>query len=86
MKALLAEVRVLQPDGGDDQEDGEDDHEEVEDEDAGEGGGQLVHHPGEAKMSSLSLASINCQEFNETNSFLCTVPYTALKHDTLHWG
>ena len=55
-------VRVLQPDGGDDQEDGEDDHEEVEDEDAGEGGGQLVHHPREAKMSSLNLAS-NCQEF-----------------------
>ena len=55
MKALLAEVRVLQPDGGDDQKDGEDDHEEVEDEDAGEGRGQLVHHPREAKMSSWSL-------------------------------
>ena len=55
MKALLAEVRVLQPDGGDDQKDGEDDHEEIEDEDAGEGRGQLVHHPREAKMSSWSL-------------------------------
>ena len=56
LKALLAEVIVLQPDGGDDQEDGEADHEEVEDEDAGEGGGQHVKHPREAEMSSLSLA------------------------------
>ena len=84
MKALLAEVRVLQPDGGDDQKDGEDDHEEVEDEDAGEGRGQLVHHPRQAKMSSLSLASIdlNCQECLDSKYISKYISYILLKHDT----
>ena len=59
MKALLDDSSILQPDRGDDQEEGEDDHEEVEDEDAGEGGGQLLHHPREAEISSLSLVSID---------------------------
>ena len=63
MKASLDDSSILQPDRGDDQEEGEDDHEEVEDEDAGEDGGQLVHHPREAEMSSLSFVSINCQEW-----------------------
>ena len=58
MKALLDDWSILQPDRGDDQEEGEDDHEEVEDEDTGEGGGQLVHQPREAEMSSLNFLSV----------------------------
>ena len=69
MKALLAEVRVLQPDGGDDQEDGKDDHEEVEDEDAGEGGGQLAHQPRKTEIMLLAFV-------------LVFDPYIVLKQET----
>ena len=48
----------LQPDGGDDEEDGEHNDEEVEDEDAGEGGGKLVHHPGEPEFAYKALIFI----------------------------
>ena len=58
MKALLEDSSILQPNRGDDQEDGEDDHEEVEDEDAGEGGGKLVHQPGEPELSYTALIFI----------------------------